>query len=100
MEKFDKVTFDWKGGRIRLGKDWQPAQTMLSGSNALSRARIADEEVLELREATKERELINPNLLPNENKTIKEFLKEFTGCSPRIPRSQIEFTREHNIAWI
>ena len=86
MEKFDKVTFDWKGGRIRLGKDWQPAQTMLSGSNALSRARIADEEVLELREATKERELINPNLLPNENKTIKELLKEFTGLFAEDPK--------------
>ena len=86
MEKFDTVTFDWKGDRIRLGKDWQPAQTMLSGSNALSRARIADEEVLELREATKERELINPNLLPNENKTIKELLKEFTGLFAEDPK--------------
>ena len=86
MEKFDTVTFDWKGGRIRLGNDWQPAQTMLSGSNALSRARIADEEVLELGEPTKEKELINPKLPPSESQTISALLREFTDLFAKDPK--------------
>ena len=62
MEQFDEVTFDWKGGSIRLGKEWQPAQTMLSGSTPLARARMILDEILELQDDPIDKALINPKL--------------------------------------
>ena len=39
MRSFSEVTFDFKGGRIKLDGEWEPVQASVSGSNPMARSK-------------------------------------------------------------
>ena len=81
MGKFKEVAFDFEKGRIKLGNDWEPIQTAVSGSTSLARAEVSNEIEEVARGEISEAELIDKSLSKRESNEIRNLLAEWTRCA-------------------
>ena len=93
MGQFREVTFDFEGGRVRLGNEWELVQTTVSGSNPIARALAVGDEVPEVRKGTLIMELIN-KLGHFENERVRELLSEFPTLFAENPKRPSRVTQD------
>ena len=76
--KNERVTFDWNGNRVRLGKHWVPVNSTLSGATPLVRAQTV--QYMEKTGSTQYMDSSNgnPQLSSTDQAAIRNLLDEFS----------------------
>ena len=72
MGNLGPVTFDWENSRVKIGRSWISARSLLSGATPLARAMVAnqDEDEEEMGRVAEEG---NDGLIPSELKELEKF---------------------------
>ena len=78
MGHLGPVTFDWAGGRVRLGRTWVAARCLLSGATPLARVAVAEQEEENARRVGgQEGGLISSELGEEEGSWFKDLIAEY-----------------------
>ena len=93
MGHFREVAFDFEGGRVKLGNEWEPVQATVSGSNPIARACAVKDETAEPLDDTLGRELINKRLDEEEINKVQELLAEFPTLFAENPKQPTRVTQ-------
>ena len=86
LSKFEWVTFDWNGNRVRLGKHCVPVNSTLSGATSLVRAQTV--QYMEETESTQYMDScnVNPQLPSTDQAAIRNLLDEFSHVFAQNPK--------------
>ena len=87
MACFDRITFDFRNGRIRLGNVWNPIESTLTGGTPLFWARTAMSDTTIAAVGCRNKTFdINLELSSDEHKELTHLLNDYTDLSAVDPR--------------
>ena len=93
MGHFREVAFDFEGGRVKLGNEWEPVQATVSGSNPIAIAYAVKDETAEPLDDSLGRELINKRLDEEEITKVQELLAKFPTLFAENPKRPTRVTQ-------